>query len=55
VLKHSAPAELVDAIRAALDGKTYLTPVLGGVAVLARTETAPPAGEIALDVMRACA
>ncbi|NWG73552.1 MAG: response regulator transcription factor [Rubrivivax sp.] len=26
VLKHSAPAELVSAIRAALDGKTYLTP-----------------------------
>lgn len=30
VLKHSAPAELVDAIRAALDGKTYLTPALAG-------------------------
>jgi len=30
VLKHSAPAELVTAIRAALDGKTYLTPVLAG-------------------------
>jgi DNA-binding NarL/FixJ family response regulator len=28
VLKHSAPAELVAAIRAALDGKTYLTPAL---------------------------
>ena len=26
VLKHSAPAELVTAIRAALEGKTYLTP-----------------------------
>jgi len=30
VLKHSAPAELVAAIRAALDGKTYLTPSLVG-------------------------
>lgn len=30
VLKHSAPAELVVAIRAALEGKTYLTPVLAG-------------------------
>ena len=30
VLKHSAPAELVTAIRAALDGRTYLTPQLAG-------------------------
>ena len=30
VLKHSAPAELLDAIRAALAGKTYLTPALAG-------------------------
>lgn len=30
VLKHSAPAELVAAIRAALEGKTYLTPSLAG-------------------------
>jgi len=30
VLKHSAPAELVSAIRAALAGKTYLTPALAG-------------------------
>jgi DNA-binding NarL/FixJ family response regulator len=28
VLKHSAPFELVQAIRAALEGKTYLTPAL---------------------------
>jgi DNA-binding NarL/FixJ family response regulator len=28
VLKHSAPAELVSAIRAALEGRTYLTPQL---------------------------
>jgi len=30
VLKHSASAELVTAIRAALQGKTYLTPQLAG-------------------------
>ena len=30
VLKHSAPVELIVAIRAALEGKTYLTPQLAG-------------------------
>jgi DNA-binding NarL/FixJ family response regulator len=30
VLKHSAPAELVTAIRSALAGKTYITPALAG-------------------------
>jgi DNA-binding NarL/FixJ family response regulator len=30
VLKHSAPAELVLAVRAALDGKTFITPTLAG-------------------------
>lgn len=30
VLKHSAPTELVAAIRAALDGRTYVTPALAG-------------------------
>jgi DNA-binding NarL/FixJ family response regulator len=30
VLKHSAPAELITAIRAALNGKTYITPALAG-------------------------
>jgi DNA-binding NarL/FixJ family response regulator len=30
VLKHSAPAELIASIRAALDGKTYVTPALAG-------------------------
>ena len=30
VLKHSAPSELIVAIRAALAGKTYLTPTLAG-------------------------
>jgi DNA-binding NarL/FixJ family response regulator len=30
VLKHSAPTELVTAIRSALNGKTFLTPLLAG-------------------------
>jgi len=30
VVKHSAPAELILAIRAALDGKTYVTPAIAG-------------------------
>jgi DNA-binding NarL/FixJ family response regulator len=30
VLKHSAPAELISAIRAALNGQTYITPALAG-------------------------
>jgi len=30
VLKHSAPTELIAAVRAALDGKTYVTPALAG-------------------------
>jgi DNA-binding NarL/FixJ family response regulator len=39
VLKHSAPAELVAAIRAALEGKTYLTPALtGGVLQAIRSD-----------------
>lgn len=35
VLKHAAPTELVTAIRAALEGKTYLTPVLAGEVISA--------------------
>ena len=38
VLKHSAPAELVTAIRAALAGKTYLTPQLAGEVLEAMKE-----------------
>lgn len=30
VLKHSAPAELITAIRAALNGQTYITPAMAG-------------------------
>jgi DNA-binding NarL/FixJ family response regulator len=40
VLKHSAPAELVSAIHAALEGKTYLTPQLAGE-VLGAMKQAP--------------
>jgi DNA-binding NarL/FixJ family response regulator len=40
VLKHSAPAELVLAIRAALGGRTYLTPQLAGE-VLASMKQGP--------------
>ena len=39
VLKHSAPAELVTAIRAALEGATYVTPTLA-----AELQRAPPHG-----------
>jgi DNA-binding NarL/FixJ family response regulator len=38
VLKHSAPFELVLAIRAALEGRTYLTPQLAGAVREATTE-----------------
>jgi DNA-binding NarL/FixJ family response regulator len=40
VLKHSAPAELVAALRAALEGRTYLTPQLAGE-VLASMKESP--------------
>ncbi len=43
VLKHSAPAELVSAIRAALEGKTYLTPQLAGE-VLGAMKRGPDTG-----------
>jgi len=38
VLKHSAPFELIQAIRAALEGKTYLTPQLAAEVLEAMTE-----------------
>jgi len=41
ILKHSAPAELVMAIRAALDGKTFITPTLAGE-VLHAIRNCPP-------------
>jgi DNA-binding NarL/FixJ family response regulator len=50
VLKHSAAAELVTAVRAALDGKTYLTPALAGDVLQAirrgPAEVSDPAGRL---------
>ena len=44
VLKHSAPAELVTAIRAALEGRTYLTPQLAGEVLEAMKQDPEQAG-----------
>lgn len=44
VLKHSAPAELVLAIRSALEGKTYLTPQLAGEVLDAMKQGPQPVG-----------
>jgi DNA-binding NarL/FixJ family response regulator len=50
VLKHSAPAELLTAIRSALDGKTYLTPALAGEVIhalrLGRDVTGDPSTKL---------
>ena len=45
VLKHSASVELVAAIRAALQGKTYLTPQLAGEVLEALKEGSEQAGD----------
>jgi len=45
VLKHSAPAELMTAIRAALEGKTYLTPQLAGEVLDAMKQGREQAGD----------
>ena len=45
VLKHSAPAELIIAIRAALDGKTYLTPQLAAEVLEAAKQGPEQGGE----------
>ena len=45
VLKHSASAELVSAIRAALEGKTYLTSQLAGEVLAAMKQGPEPAGD----------
>jgi DNA-binding NarL/FixJ family response regulator len=42
VLKHSAPAELITAIRAALSGKTYISPTLAGDVWQAIRQQPPP-------------
>ena len=44
VLKHSAAAELISAIRAALEGKTWLTPQLAGEVLEAMKEGPEKAG-----------
>ncbi len=49
VLKHSAPAELVTAIRAALQGKTYLTPQLAGEVLEAMKQGPEHAGDDPID------
>jgi DNA-binding NarL/FixJ family response regulator len=48
VLKHSAPAELISAIRAALQGKTYLTPQIAGE-VLGAMKLAPEKAAASVD------
>lgn len=45
VLKHSAPAELITAIRAALDGKTFITPALAGEVFQAIQQGSPAASD----------
>lgn len=45
VLKHSAPVELVAALRAALSGKTYITPTLAGEVLRALQQEAQPAAD----------
>ena len=44
VLKHTAPAELVTAIRAALAGQTYLTPQIAGEVLESMKQGPPQAG-----------
>jgi DNA-binding NarL/FixJ family response regulator len=44
VLKHAAPIELVTALRAALEGKTYLTPLLAGEVLKAMKQGAERTG-----------
>ena len=45
VLKHSAPAELTTAIRAALDGKIFITPALAGEVFQAIQQGSPAASD----------
>lgn len=44
VLKHAAGAELVDAIRTAVDGGTYLNPTLGAQLAIETIDGGPPGG-----------
>jgi DNA-binding NarL/FixJ family response regulator len=45
VLKHSAPSELIAAIRAALDGKTWLTPAVAGEVLQSMKDEPEKAGD----------
>jgi len=45
VLKHSAPAELITAVRAALDGKTYVSPAVAGDVLRAINQPLEKAGD----------
>ena len=51
VLKHSASAELVTAIRAALEGGTYLTPQLAGEVLEAMKQDPEHAGDDPIDAL----
>lgn len=44
VLKHSAPQELIAAIRAALQGRTYVTPMIAGELISSYKECSPRPG-----------
>jgi two-component system, NarL family, response regulator NreC len=54
VLKHSAGSELVDAVRAAAAGETYLNPKVGAQLAAAPAEAAPPDGltDRELEILR---
>jgi DNA-binding NarL/FixJ family response regulator len=45
VLKHSAPDELVTAIREALNGRTYVTPMIAGDLMVSFMDRSRPRGE----------
>ena len=45
VLKHSAPAELVMAIRAAMDGKTFISPALSAEVFQVSRRAPKPVGD----------
>jgi DNA-binding NarL/FixJ family response regulator len=50
VLKHSATSELITAIRAALDGGTYVTPQVAGNLLGAARHGTPSSGEVPTDI-----
>jgi len=50
VLKHSAPQELVLAMREAMQGKTYVTPMIAGDLILAFQSGTPLKGELKADL-----